>query len=101
MEVTGIIKNATVIILTDLNDESGRKGLFLYGTVVSHSIQRFNKGDWFLSSKIIDITGDKIETRNSIYLVKEVLEFVNMTFNEFLFVQQGHEPIIAKKLAAA
>jgi hypothetical protein len=100
MSIAGIIKNAIIIIILDLDDGNNEKAHFLYGTVVSDSLQRFNAEDWFLSSKIINIVEDKVETRNSIYLLQDEPEFVELTINEFLFVQQGHEPDIAKKFAA-
>jgi hypothetical protein len=99
MSIKGIIKSATIITLVDLDNEQGRKAQFLYGTIVSDSMQRFNEGNWFLSSVIVGIVENKIETRNSVYLVQDVPSVMEITMDEFRFVQQGHEPSIAKKLA--
>ena len=98
MAFTGIIKKVTVITLKDLDDDVSNTR-FLYGTVVSDRLQRFTKGDWFLSSKIIKIFEDKVETRNSVYLIEGEPDVVEMALNEFKFVRQGHEPSIAMKLA--
>jgi hypothetical protein len=95
MSVTAIIKDATIVTLTDTEDEQGRKARFFYGTIISDSMQRFNEGNWFLSSVILDIVENKVETRNSILLVKGACCDIEMTIDEFSFVQEGHEPVIA------
>ena len=99
MSVIGIIKDATIVTLRDIEDETGRKPRFLYGTIVSDAQQRFNAGNWFLSSVILDIVENKVETRNSIYLVRGVCCDIEMTLDEFSYVRQGHEPLTAMKLA--
>ncbi|MGK0235519.1 MAG: hypothetical protein ACI9EK_002058 [Psychroserpens sp.] len=98
MSITAVIKSATLITL-DVEDDFGKKARFLYGSVVSDSLQRFSEGHWFLSSLIVDVVGDKVETRNNIYRIKEALDSIKLTLEEFRYVQHGHEPAIAKKLA--
>jgi len=99
MSVTAIIKDATIITVKDIVDELGNKPKFLYGTVVADEQQRFNAGNWFLSSMILDIFEDKVKTRNSIYRVDENPDFMELSIEEFLYVKQGHEPKLAKRFA--
>ncbi|MGK0234701.1 MAG: hypothetical protein ACI9EK_001227 [Psychroserpens sp.] len=98
MSITAVIKSATLITL-DVEDDFGKKARFLYGSAVSDSLQRFSEGHWFLSGLIVDVVEDKVETRNNIYLIQEAPDLIELTMEEFRYVQHGHEPVIAKKLA--
>ena len=100
MEITGVIKDATIITVTDLFDDNNNVARFVFGTVVSDRQQRFEEGNWFLSSRIKNNIGSRIITKNSVYDLAEAPSFCNLTLDEFRYVQQGHEPLIAKKLAS-
>ncbi|GLX81864.1 hypothetical protein [Thalassotalea eurytherma] len=100
MEVSGIIREAIIIFVCDLFDEENNGVSFLYGTIQCDNLQRFEQGNWFLSSRIVAQYDDKVLTKDRLYKLADKASHVTLKLDEFRYVQNGHSPEVAIKLAA-
>ncbi|UUO22035.1 hypothetical protein FGD67_01600 [Colwellia sp. M166] len=86
--ITGIIKHVELIEVNELNLQ------FIYGTVESDRLGRWQPGNWMVSSPIerIDAENLLVHTLNSLYKVDVLPSSISLTAEQFLLVRQGISP---------
>ena len=91
--ITGIINNVELIEIEQLDVQ------LIYGIVEKDYCNRWQQGDWMVSSVIVRIDTEKclVYTLNSIYQVDSIPSLITLNSEQFSLVLQGVAPSFIKE----
>ena len=93
MSVAEVLNGTYLVAVPELDGAT-----FLYGTVICDELNQFGKGHWLLSSMVIAVSGDIVQTKNHQYRVENTPENITVSKGAFGFISKGVDPLAAIKM---